>query len=86
MSSRSISPTECVSPLSLADLLVRVGASDLPERKRQELSSAIRSVARALGRLPENVPADGRLLAGRLKDVGPAAIGVSRGRWRSRRN
>ena len=81
MSSRSISPTECVSPLSLADLLVRVGASDLPERKRQELSSAIRTVARALGRLPENVPADGRLLAGRLKDVAPAAIGVSRGRW-----
>jgi integrase len=62
-------------------LLVRVGASDLPERKRQELSSAIRTVARALGRLPENVPADGRLLAGRLKDVAPAAIGVSRGRW-----
>src|SRR5215472_4583113 len=81
MSSRSISHTECVSPLSLADLLVRVGATDLPERKRQELSSAIRTVARALGRLPENVPADGRLLAGRLKDVAPTAIGVSRGRW-----
>jgi hypothetical protein len=57
MSSRSISQTECVSALSLADLLATVGGSDLPERKRQELSSAIRTAARALGRLPENVPA-----------------------------
>jgi hypothetical protein len=81
MSSRNISQTEAVSALSLADLLARVAASDLPERKRQELSSAIRTVARALGRAPENVPADGRLLAGRLKDVAPAAIGISRGRW-----
>jgi len=81
MSSRSISQTECPSAPSLADLLATVGASDLPERKRQELSSAIRTAARALGRLPENVPADGRLLANRLKDVAPAAIGVSRGRW-----
>ena len=81
MSSRSISQTECLSAPSLADLLATVGASDLPERKRQELSSAIRTAARALGRLPENVPADGRLLANRLKDVAPAAIGVSRGRW-----
>src|SRR5215469_13983123 len=81
MSSRSISQTERVSALSLADLLATVGASDLPERKRQELSSAIRTTARALGRLPENVPADGRLLAGRLKDVAPVAMGISRGRW-----
>jgi len=81
MSSRSISQTEAVPALSLADLLARVAASGLPERKRQELSSAIRTVARALDRLPEDVPADGRLLAGRLKDVAPTAIGISRGRW-----
>jgi len=35
MSSRSISQTECVSPLSLADLLATVAASNLPERRRQ---------------------------------------------------
>jgi integrase len=81
MSSRNISQAEPMSALSLADLLAKVAASNLPERKRQELSSAIRTAARALGRLPENVPADGRLLAGRLKDVEPAATGISRGRW-----
>ena len=58
----------------------------MPERKRQELASAIRTVARALGRLPETIPADGRLLAGRLKEVAPAAIGISRGRWNNIRS
>jgi hypothetical protein len=53
----------------------------LTERKRQELGSAIRTVARALDKSPEDLPADGRLLANRLKDVAPAAIGISRGRW-----
>jgi hypothetical protein len=53
----------------------------LPERKRQELASAIRTAARALGRSPEIIPADGRLLASRLKEVAPAAIGISHGRW-----
>jgi hypothetical protein len=86
MSSRSISRTDCVPVRSLADLLATLGASDLPERKRQELASAIRSVARALGRLPETIPADGRLLAGRLKEVAPAAIGISRGRWNNIRS
>ena len=41
MSSRSISQTEAVSAVSLADLLARVAASDLPERKRQELSGQV---------------------------------------------
>jgi hypothetical protein len=77
MSSRSISRTECMPARSLADLLATLGASDLPERKRQELASAIRTVARALGRSPETIPADGRLLAGRLKEVAPAALGIS---------
>jgi integrase len=58
----------------------------LPERKRQELASAIRTAARALGRSPANIPADARLLASRLKDVAPAAIGISRGRWNNVRS
>jgi hypothetical protein len=81
MSSRSISRTECASVASLADLLVSLQASDLPKRKKQELASAIRTAARAIGRMPENIPADGRLLANRLKDIAPAAAGISRGRW-----
>jgi site-specific recombinase XerD len=81
MSSESISRTECASATSLADLLATLKAGDLPERKRQELASAIRTAARALGRSPEIIPADGRLLANRMKEVAPAAIGISRGRW-----
>jgi hypothetical protein len=33
------------------------------------------------GHLLEEIPAGGRLLASRLKEVAPAAIGISRGRW-----
>ena len=76
MSSRSIGQTGSESAPNAT-----VGASDLPERKRQELQSAIRTASRALGKSPENVPADARLLASRLKDVAPAAIGISQGRW-----
>jgi hypothetical protein len=86
MSSRSISQSECASAPSLADLLAKIAASDLPERKRQELGSAIRTVARALGQSPHNILADGRLLARRLKEVAPAAIGISRGRWNNIRS
>jgi integrase len=86
MSSRSISPSVCAPARSLADLLATLQASVRPERKRQELASAIRTVARALGRSPEDIPADARLLANRLKDVAPAAIGISRGRWNNVRS
>jgi integrase len=86
MSSRSISLAVCAPATSLADLLKILQAGALPERKRQELGSAIRTVARALGRSPEDIPADGRLLASRLKDVAPAAISISRGRWNNVRS
>jgi len=61
-------------------------SSDLPERKRQELGSAIHTVARALGQSPQSVPADRRLLASRLKEVAPAAISISRARWNNIRS
>jgi hypothetical protein len=61
-------------------------AGEVPDRKRQELGSAIRTAARALGRSPEDLPADGRLLANRLKEVAPVAIGISRLRWNNVRS
>ena len=85
MSSRSIS-REVGASASLADLLAILQTVDLPERKRQELSSAVRTVARALGRPLQDIPADARLLANRLKDVAAAAIGISRGRWNNIRS
>jgi integrase len=81
MSSQNGSRTEYPSSPCLADLLATIQAGNLPERKRQEFASAVRTAARALGRPPENIPAEARLLASRLKAVAPAAIGISRGRW-----
>jgi hypothetical protein len=75
-----------VPATSLADLLAILQACDLPERKRQELGSAVRTVARALGRSPQDIAADPRLIADRLKVAAPAAIGVSRGRWNNVRS
>jgi hypothetical protein len=70
----------------LADLLAILQTSDLPERKCQELSSAVRTVARALSRPPQDIPAEAPLLANWLKGVAPAAIGISRGRWNNIRS
>src|SRR5215468_9230121 len=86
MSSRNISREVRVPATSLADLLATLHTVDLPERKRQELMSAVRTTVRALGRSPEDIPADARLLANRLKDVAPAALGISRGRWNNVRS
>ena len=86
MSLRSISRAACAPATSLADLLATLRAGDLRDRKRQELGSAIRTAARALGRSPEDLPMDGRLLANRLKEVAPAAIGISRLRWNNVRS
>ena len=71
---------------SLADLLATIQGGNLPERRRQEFASAVRTAARALGKPPENIPAEARLLASRLKEVAPAAIGISRGRWNNIRS
>jgi integrase len=81
VSSPSIGSPGCVSTPSLANLLAIIEARKLPERKRQELASAIRTVARAIGRSPEDISADARSLGNRLKGVSPAAIGISRERW-----
>jgi integrase len=67
--------------ISLADVLAAVDACDLPERRRQDLASAVRTVARLLGREPSAIPADPAALGRRLGQVSYAAAGMSRGRW-----
>jgi len=66
---------------TLADVIAGISRAELPDRRRQELKSAVHTVARTLGRRLEEVPADPRLLANRLAEVAPVAIGLSRGRW-----
>jgi hypothetical protein len=86
MSTQNASLTANPSSPSLADLLAAIEVDNVSEQKRRELRSAIRCAGRALGRSLETVPLDARLLASRLKEVAPAAIGVSKGRWNNVRS
>jgi integrase len=56
-------------------------AADIPERRRQEILAALRTVGRVLQRPLERIPADPRHLSAKLQDVAPRAIGLSPGRW-----
>lgn len=80
--SRGITAT----PASLADVLAAISAAEMPERRKQDLASAIRSVARALGHSPEQIPADPRLLAKRLAEIAPETLGLSKARWNNIRS
>ena len=72
----------CGSPdPTLADALAGVAAASLPERRRQEIASALRTIGRALDKPLDRIPAHPRLLAVRLKQVAPLAIGISAARW-----
>ena len=81
MSKPCSSRTAGASPLTLADVLAAVAAAEIPDRRRQDLASAVRTAARALGRPPEQVPAEPRLLARRLAEIAPQALGFARPRW-----
>jgi hypothetical protein len=81
MSTEPLSRADIPSGTTLADIIIAIGQADLPDRRRQELKSAVRTVAKALDRRLEEVPADPRLLANRLAEVAPVTIGLSPGRW-----
>ncbi|WP_431267672.1 hypothetical protein [Dankookia sp. P2] len=61
-------------------------APDLSARRRQELLSALRTIAKLLGSEPALIPLDPRLLVARLAEIAPAAHGLSRGRWNNIRS
>ena len=81
MSSGSVSRGSPISEFSLADVLAAIQSANLPDRRRQDMASALRTVARVLGRPLTSVPADPRRLSIKLKETAPGAIGISRGRW-----
>jgi hypothetical protein len=65
----------------LAEVVGAVRDADLPPRRKQEITSALNTAARALGRPPERVSAEPRRLAVLLASVAPLAIGISADRW-----
>ena len=74
--------TSATAVVTIGDVLRRLDTDlGLDERRRQEMSSALRAVCRALGADPGLVPAEPRQLRPLLAKVTPAAAGVSAGRW-----
>ena len=77
-------PVALAPPANLAEVLDRIAAMDrLPRQKRHDLMSAVRQVARLLGGLLADVPANPEALRRRLNLVTPAAAGMTRTRWRN---
>jgi integrase len=75
-----------VAPIdtSLASLIERMALDPaLDPQKRRDAGSALRTVAKALGRRLEELPADPRLLRERLQAVSAAQAGVAPARWRN---
>jgi len=69
---------------TLADVLVLVLADPaLSRRQRGDQASAVRRLAKALGRRPEEIPAHPAYLQQRLKEFSPAMAGLSARRWRN---
>jgi integrase len=72
---------------ALAAVLEAIAAvSDLTPQRRQNMASAVRTVARLLGRPPESVPADPRQLSRRLDEIAPEAAGITKERWNNVRS
>jgi len=69
---------------SFAELIENIGTCpDLPATRRRDILSGLRSVAKALGRMPGDIPADPAWLQPRLAKVAPAALGLSAKSWQN---
>jgi len=82
--SASRSPRPAIHQPTLEDVRQAILAdTSLASRRRQDLSSGLRTIGKALGRPLQETPADPGRLFDRLEDFTPAMTGVSRGRWRN---
>ena len=67
---------------TLADAIARIVDDErLSVTRRRDMASALRSIARALGRPPEILPASTRWLQPRLERLHPEQLGISAKRW-----
>lgn len=68
--------------LMLAEVITRIDSDvSLPPTRRRDMVSGLRRVANAIGRPPEDVPADTHWLQKRLADFLPASIGLTPKSW-----
>ena len=67
---------------SLADVIEQLlWTLDVFGTRTRDMVSGLRTVARAIGKTPEEIPADPRWLRTRLAKVAPAAIGLTAKTW-----
>jgi hypothetical protein len=67
---------------TLADVLNKTQADDaLPSRRKQEVSSALRTLAKALGKPLEEISEHPAHLRSRMAAFAPAMAGIARARW-----
>ena len=70
------------SRATLQDVLRAIDkATDITTRRKQDMRSAVRLVAKTLGTEPHLIPADPRGIGRRLDGVSPLILGLSAGRW-----
>lgn len=81
-----MSLTNASRSYTLSDVAVHIGAVDMPARRRGEMLSALRTLARVLGRPLDAIPADPRTLAQLMSGVSPLVHGISPGRWANTRS
>lgn len=74
------------SRASLDDVISLILQSDFSDRQKQDLRSAVRTVARLLGAEPSGIPVDPAALRRRLEMIAAEAHGLSRGRWNNIRS
>ena len=73
------------SRATLQSIIGAVAAIDWTARKRQEVVSAIRTVAKVIGRSPDLILADLRTLNAELARANPVSAGVKPRRWENAR-
>jgi hypothetical protein len=73
--------TTAPSRATLTDVIDLISKADLPERQKQDMRSAVRTIAKLLGTEPAAIAVEPVALRRRLDELSPEAYGLSRGRW-----
>ena len=68
------------SRATLADVIELISKADLPKRQKQDMRSAVRTIAKLLGTEPAAITVEPAALRRRLDELSPEAYGLSRGR------
>ena len=74
------------SRATLEDVLAAVHLAPMATRRRQDMASSVRTIARVIGRSLAEIPVDLRSLNRRLKHVSPKAMNMSSARWHNVRS